>query len=214
MQNSAKRLSSLLSLGSISSDKSTSSAPPQSTSEPLHVETGSPPPILLRSPTADVRASASTPDLCSTAQDRPPSATLSPLPSRPSSGIGDPYPFSPDDLKPPPHRIDERISRPSSRASSQASSRPTSPSFQFRPLTTTQKDRALTPTHEGRPTRRRSWIPGRQRVEALNGSAGPNTSSTWFLNSQEKIPYDATPLVSFYRVSPLLWRKRSLDSLR
>ena len=202
MQKSTKRLSSLFSIGSVSSDRSTSSAPPQSSPKHLHVETGSPPPILLRSPTADVHASASTPDLHSVAESRPPSATLSPFPSRPSSGVGDQYPFSPDDLKPLSQRINERISRPSSRASSQASSRPTSPSKQFRPLTPTQEGQALTPTQEGRLAKRRSWIPGRQRVEAQDGFVVPNMPSAWFLNSQEKTPYDAMPLASFYRVSP------------
>ena len=207
MERSVKRISSLFSLGSIASEKSTSSAPPQITSQTLpqgpptqlQVDTDTPPPILLRSPTADIRASASTPDLHSASNSRPPSIAPSTHSSRPCSAIGDQDALLPFNLKPLQIPGEERISRPSSRASSQASSRPISPP-KFRPLTPTQEGRARTPIQEGRLGKRLSWLPGRPRSDTQNGVAPANMPQAWFVASEEKTLYDAAALVTFAKV--------------
>ena len=201
MEQSARRLSSLFSLRSNSSDKSNASAPSIHQPKNLHVDTGSPPPIILRSPTTELRATASTPDLHTPVESTPLSAHPSASSSRPNSGIPALGYGSLLNLKPLPHPADERISRPSSRASSQGSSRPSSPSKQFKPLTPTEEERSTTPTLEAKLGKRRSWLPSRQRGEIQNESPPAHMPAAWFVNSQEKAPYDAAALASFSKVS-------------
>ncbi|KAL9002139.1 MAG: hypothetical protein Q9188_004915 [Gyalolechia gomerana] len=84
------------------------------------------------------------------------------------------------------------ISRPASRGTFGAGSRQASPSKQL-PMSTKEK----------RISRRKSWIPGRLRVEEEAG--GVQLLQAWVVSpsSADKVPYDLSPLVNFQRVGEL-----------
>ncbi|KAL8943908.1 MAG: hypothetical protein Q9216_000802 [Gyalolechia sp. 2 TL-2023] len=87
------------------------------------------------------------------------------------------------------------VSRPASRATYGPGSRPASPSKQ-----------PPTSTKEKRISRRKSWIPGRSRIDVDAG--GVQLPQAWVVSplSVDKLPYDVSPLVDFQQV-PELWNE-------
>lgn len=195
MERSAKRLSSIFSLGSSASEKSGVSS--NTTVSSRYPSKGSHDTSPSRSPTrssarlphlaTDNRLSASTPDLLNghSPINRSPAFTPTLDPVRPFTPDGLGSSLQPlDTLKPLPGRIDSprATSRPGSRASSRGGSRPSSPTKNL--------------------SKRRSWLPGRSsRPESQDGGS-LGMPDAWVVTAlpQEKIPYDPLPLASFQKV--------------
>ena len=111
-------------------------------------------------------------------------ALLKPLPIRASSPSAT-RPFSGSSVS---------GSNAGSRPSSRPSSRPASPI----------KSRPQTPTKEPALGRRRSWIPGKAKVEIHGEQHGEqhnaNPSQAWVVTPQGKLPYDTAGLANFQKV--------------
>lgn len=129
----------------------------------------------------------------------------SPNGSRPTSiaSYGDALQQQPPNLlKPMPIRSESPgISRPVSRGSgpeSSADSRPGSraPSRPGSPI----KSRPQTPTTEHKVSKRRSWLPGRSKAEALDEEHGAQMPQAWLVTPQETLRYDASALANFQKV--------------
>lgn len=116
-----------------------------------------------------------------------------PLDSRPASR-GNPFDSRSNSRPPSSHPP----SRPPSRPLSQPASRPASPIRQ-RPQTPTA--RPLTPTSEAKLAKRRSWMPGKLRKPGQEEGDHANSPQAWIVTPKEKIPYDASGLATFQRVS-------------
>lgn len=76
-------------------------------------------------------------------------------------------------------------SRPGSRIENKSGSRPESPTRLYESTTR-------------RLSRRRSWLPTRSKPEPQGEGEGP---SPWLIRPDEKLPYDASPLIQFQKVS-------------
>jgi len=203
MEKSAKRLSSIFSLGSNSTISETSVASSQ-TSSSRHPSKGSRGASPARSParlpylSTDIRVSSSTPNLRNghSPTHQSPSFTPTLDPVRSSTPDDARLLFQPlDTLKPLPNRMDSPgTSRPSSRGSSRGGSRPASP-IKFRPWTPTQEQRQL--------SKRRSWLPGRSSRPESQDAGALGIPQAWILMAvpQEQPAYDLLPLVNFQKVS-------------
>lgn len=207
MEKSAKRLSSIFSLGSNSTISETSGASSHTSSsrQPSKASRGaSPARSPTRSPTrssarlpylsTDIRGSSSTPNLPNGHSPTHQSPFLTPTldPVR-SSTPDDARLFQPlDTLKPLPNRIDSPGA--SSRASSRGGSRPASP-IKFRPWTPNQEQRQL--------SKRRSWLPGRSSRPESQDAGALGIPQAWILMAvpQEKPTYDLLPLINFQKVN-------------
>lgn len=197
MEKSAKRLSSIFSLGSNTSEKSGASSNTNSSRYPTKASREASPGRLPQLPT-DIRISTSTPDLRNGHSPIHQSPALTPVldPVRSSTPDGLRPALQPlDTLKPLPSRIDSSgTSRPSSRASSRGGSRPASPT-KFRPWTPTQEAKQL--------SKRKSWLPGRSSRPESQDAGALGLPQAWTATAvpQEKIPYDPLPLASFQKVN-------------
>lgn len=76
-------------------------------------------------------------------------------------------------------------SRPGSRVENKSGSRPESPTRLYESATR-------------RLSRRRSWLPTRSKPEPQGEGDGPGL---WLIRPDEKLPYDASPLIQFQKVS-------------
>jgi hypothetical protein len=204
MEKSAKRLSSIFSLGSNSTipETSVASSHTSSSRHPSKASRGASPtrsPARLPYLSTDIRGSTSTPNLRNGHSPTHQSPFLTPTldPGR-SSTPDDARLFQPlDTLKPLPNRIDSPgTSRPSSRASSRGGSRPASP-IKFRPWTPNQEQRQL--------SKRRSWLPGRSSRPESQDAGAMGIPQAWILTAapQEKPAYDLLPLANFQKVNSL-----------
>lgn len=202
MEKSAKRLSSIFSLGSSSTISETSVASSQTSSSrhPSKASRGASPtrsPARLPYLSTDFRVSTSTPNLPNGHSPTHQSPFLTPtLDSGRSSTPDDIRLIQPlDTLKPLPNRIDSPgASRPSSRASSRGGSRPASP-IKFRPWTPNQEQRQL--------SKRRSWLPGRSSRPESQDAGALGIPQAWILMAvpQERPAYDLLPLMNLQKVS-------------
>lgn len=198
MEKSAKRLSSLFSLGSSStiSESSVASSHTGSSRHPSKASRGASPARLPYLST-DIRVSTSTPNLQNGHSPTHQSPFLTPtLDSGRSPTPDDTRLFQPSDtLKPLPNRIDSPgASRPSSRASNRGGSRPASP-IKLRPWTPTQEQRQL--------SKRRSWLPGRSSRPESQDAGALGVPQAWILMAvpQERSTYDLLPLINFQKVN-------------
>lgn len=191
------RISSIFSLGSTSSRRSGTSS---DTSESLHPNKGSrdSTPAKLPQLSTDVRLSLSTPDLRNENSPAQTSASPGLTPTfRQTTPIewGALLPHL-DSLKQPPQRTgspgSRSKSRPASIAGSRGGSRPASPTKPFR---------SLTPTHEARLSKRRSWLPGRSRPQSRDVGGGMPQAWVVLPGQEEKITYDVSPLADLGRES-------------
>ncbi|KAI4141239.1 MAG: hypothetical protein L6R39_005452 [Caloplaca ligustica] len=262
MEKSAKRLSSIFSLGSTSSDKSTNTSAPTLSPYPSQSSRASSPPRKPLPANAKLRplsTSASVQEL-RVRHDQRPTPTFGPTLSPPLTGEDDMLPLNglhklmparqdspapgagsrPGTRPPSPSKGFLRPltpvsdsgrpdSRPSSRASSRAASRSSSPYKDFhRPFTPTSDTsrpasrgnyspgsrpdspskhlRAPTPTKEQKLNKRRSWMPGKTRVEVQTGKV--QLPKAWIAapSNAEKTTYDLSPLLNFQPV-PELWKE-------
>ena len=209
----SKRISSLFSIGSTSSERSGASS---NTSESLHPNKASrdssPANLPQLSTDIELRVSASHPDL---RNGHTPTKSTSPgrlTPTfRPTTPIepgtlpsqADPVRGSSQRSMSPGSRPN---SRPASRPGSRNSSRPSSPTKFFRPLT---------PSQETKLSKRRSWLPGKTQPESHDGAG--EMLDAWLLDpgQQESIKYDLAPLANLRRVSSAvlsLTQARLIDS--
>ena len=125
--------------------------------------------------------------------------------SRPQSGtsLGEFLLQAPAFLKPVPARSESPGgsrpisigSAPGSNAGSRPGSRPPS-----RPASPS-KSRPQTPTKEHRLGRRRSWLPGRPKMEVQEQEHDKPTSAAWTVTPEDKLPYDTSALANFQKVS-------------
>lgn len=92
----------------------------------------------------------------------------------------------------------ERSSKSTSRSRASRASR-TESKGGIRPPSPPKFLHALSPT-ELRKSTRRSWLPGKSRIDSPTGSSD-SAAQAWFFGSEAKIPYDTTNLVSFQEVS-------------
>ena len=196
MEKSAKRLSSIFSLGSNTSEKSGISSNTSSSRYPSKASRTASPAGLPQLST-DIRVSTSTPNLRNghspTHQSPAFTPTFDPVRSSTPDGVG-PLLQPLDTLKPLPNRIDSPgTSRPSSRASSRGGSRPGSP-IKFRPWTPTQEARQI--------SKRKSWLPGWSSRPESQDAGALGIPQAWLVTAvaQENIPYDPLPLANFQKV--------------
>lgn len=205
---SAKRISSLFSLGS-NRDSSVSSSPV------------SPGFSDNNDPAARPRSGASRP----TRIVSQPNLDVSDSRLARSPGPSD-YRFDLDDPLPPPpsllavnqdlaqspssHSLDSGVSgRPQSRGRRRSQSRPASAAGLFVPgnnASTTGPD-----SRPGTPSKRRSWIPGRTRASSVDTRVPPipqltgeSAPSAWIAGLDQKIAYDLSPLARGEQI-PELW---------
>ena len=196
MEKSAKRLSSIFSLGSNTSGKSGLSNATEPTRDPRKTSRDASPAGLPHLST-DIRISSSTPNLRNGWSPTRQSPTFTPVldsvrPATPDDGrlLLEPL----DTLKPLPNRMDSPgTSRPSSRASSKGGSRPGSPT-KLRPWTPTQEPNQL--------SKRKSWLRGRSSRPQSQDAGALGLPQAWMAMPipQEKIPYDPLPLATFQKV--------------
>lgn len=212
-----RRISSLFSLGSTSSDKSVdtansspSLAPPTFSDEPSAAIFSEPVSTELHtSASSDVQPSSQGPSL-QTPQDDPSEAPpvpaenrLSPIPQMILPLPEIPGPQTGNRLRSKSESKggiqaesgdqsdgDSRVeiqggSRPGSRLENKSGSRPGSP-----PKLHQSTVRGL--------SRRRSWLPSRSKPEPQGEVDGPGP---WLIRPDEKLPYDASPLIHFQKVS-------------
>ncbi|KAI4184097.1 MAG: hypothetical protein LQ348_004596 [Seirophora lacunosa] len=265
MERSAKRISSIFSLGSTSSDKSSNLSAPTLSPNPSHSSRGSNPPRKPLPASHQARRlsnSASAQEL-RVRQDPQWTPTFGPALSPPLTGEDD-LPSLNGTHKPLPRPIDSPT-HPSSRAGSRPGSRPPSPSKAFlRPLTPvsdagrpasrgsshpgshagsrpsspykdfhrpftpssdtsrpasggnigpgsrpdspSKRTRAAAPTNELKINKRKSWIPGKARVEVHSEEV--QLPNAWIAapSNLEKPSYDLSPLMNFQRI-PELWHE-------
>ena len=196
----SKRISSLFSIGSTSSEKSGASS---NTSESLHPNKPSrdSSPAALPQLSTNIRVSASNPDL---RNEHTPTKSASPgrlTPTlRPTTPIErgnllsqmDPARDSSQRSMSPGGRPN---SGPASRPGSRANSRSSSPTKFFRPLT---------PSQETKLSKRRSWLPGKTQPESHDGAG--ELLRAWPLDpdQQESTKYDLAPLANFRRVGSMV----------
>ena len=197
MEKSAKRLSSIFSLGSNTSGKSGLSNSTEPTRDPRKSSRDASPAGLPYLST-DIRISTSTPNLRNGWSPARHSPTFTPVLDsvRSATPDGGRLLLEPSDtLKPLPNRIDSPgTSGPSSRASSKGGSRPGSPT-KFRPWTPTQESNQL--------SKRKSWLRGRSSRPRSQDAGALGLPQAWMAMPipQEKIPYDPLPLASFQKVN-------------
>ncbi|KAI4116159.1 MAG: hypothetical protein LQ345_003365 [Seirophora villosa] len=265
MERSAKRISSIFSLGSTSSDKSSNLSAPTLSPNPSHSSRGSNPPRKPLPASHQARRlsnSASAQEL-RVRQDPQWTPTFGPALSPPLTGEDD-LPSLNGTYKPLPRPMDSPT-HPSSRAGSRPGSRPPSPSKAFlRPLTPvsdagrpasrgssrpdshagsrpsspfkdfhrpftpssdtsrpasrgnigpgsgpdspSKRTGAATPTNDLKINKRKSWIPGKARVEVHSEEV--QLPNAWIAapSSLEKARYDLSPLMNFQRI-PELWHE-------
>ncbi len=239
----ARRISSILSIGSSNSDKTQSSnssrgsssihptrpsaeqsafakltanskAEPRPTNnlQDLHSNqsSGFPPPLKssLLPPIDDERSILQSPHLLSPIPidtTSPNGSRAASISSRPQSAHGTFDPANPNapllkplSVQPGSHGGTRPVSgesAPLSSAGSRPGSRPPS-----RPGSPT-KSRPQTPTKDQNLRRRRSWLPGRSKVEVQEQEPGPeHTWQAWIVTPQEKRPYDVAALTDFQKV--------------
>ena len=195
-----KRLSSLFSIGSNSSEKSGASSGTTASLHPNKASRDSSPANLPQLST-NVRVSASNPDLRNGH-----TPTRSASPGRLTPTFRPPTPIEPGNLLSQMDSMRDSSqrsmspgsrpnSRPASRSGSRANSRPSSPTKFFRPLT---------PSQETKLSKRRSWLPGKTRPESHDGPG--EMLRAWLLEpgQQESIKYDLAPLANLRRVSSVV----------
>ena len=196
----SKRISSLFSIGSSSSEKSGASSDITASLHPDRTSHNSSPANLPQLST-DLRVSASIPDLRNGH-----TPTKSTSPGRLTPTFRPTTPIEPGNLLPQMDSMRDSSqrstspgsrsnSRPASRPGSRASSRPSSPTKFFRPST---------PTQETKLSKRRSWRPGKTRPESHDGAG--EMLHAWLLEpgGQESNKYDLAPLANFQRVSSVV----------
>lgn len=196
----SKRMSSLFSIGSTSSERSGASS---NTSESLHPNKASrdSSPANLPQLSTDLRVSASNPDL---RNERTPTKSASP--GRLTPTLRPTTPIEPGNLLSQMDPVRDSSQRsmspggrpnsgPASRPGSRANSRTSSPTKFFRPLT---------PSQETKLSKRRSWLPGKTRPESHDGVG--EMLRAWLLDpdQQESIKYDLAPLANFRRVGSVV----------
>ena len=229
----AKRISSMFSIGSNSSDQTQNSsssrlsssvhpARPSKEQTPADLNVKHPPQLQ---PTSDPPLDVNGPNeaflLPHSDSDHPVLQSphlLSPIPidetspngsrrasisGRPHSRLGDgEFPHQSPLLKALPNRSESPAgfrplsggSAPGSNAGSRPSSRP--PSRPASPV----KSRPQTPTNESKLRKRRSWVPGRSKVDIPECKQESYPSQAWVVSPQEKHPYDVTSLANFLKV--------------
>jgi len=227
----ARRISSILSIGSSNSDKTQSSNSSRGSSsihptrpsaeqsafakltanskaEPRptnnlqdlhsHQSSGFPPPLKssLLPPIDDDHPILQSPHLLSPIPidtTSPNGSRAASISSRPQSAHGTFDPANPNAplLKPLPVQPGSHGGTRPVSGESAPPSRPGSPI----------KSRPQTPTKDQNLRRRRSWLPGRSKVEVQEQEPGPeHTWQAWIVTPQEKRPYDVAALTDFQKV--------------
>ena len=193
----SKRISSIFSIGSSSSEKSGASSDTTASLHPSKASRDSSPANLPQLST-DIRVSASNPDLRNAH-----TPTKSASPGRLTPTFRPTTPIEPGNLLSQMDSMREASqrsrspgsrpnSRPASRSGSRAGSRASSPTKFFRPIT---------PTQENKLSKRRSWLSGKPRPESHDGAG--EMLRAWLLEpgQQESTKYDLAPLANLRRVS-------------
>lgn len=212
-----RRISSLFSLGSNSSDKSVdttksspSLAPPILSNEASAVIFAEPVSTELQitiSPDAQYSSQEPSiqisPDNPSEAPLLPPDDPLSPVPqmilplpenqtalirNKPRSNSESRIRIQTDESEAESHVENRGGSRPASRVENKSASRPGSPPRLHQ--STTYAERRL--------SRRRSWLPTKSKPEPRGDVDGP---AHWLIRPDEKLPYDISPLIQFQKVN-------------
>lgn len=197
----ARRISSIFSLGSDSSEKSleSSKTPPSPRGPTISPEPG---PAIQSKPVITAPAIESSPSPHATLFSPPPAQPLYDPPPPPQAHSQNNDVLSPNSpmLSPPPERLGSPIgdsfrSRSVSRDGSQHGRRSRS-----RPLSQA-KNRLQSESRLARP---RSWLSTRSKPESQGDGEGPG-SEAWLVYPDANIPYDVLPLVHFQKVgtSPL-----------
>ena len=200
MASPTKRISSLFSIGSSSSERSGASSDTTAARHPNKASRDSSPANLPQLST-NIPVSASNPDLRNGH-----APTKSASPGRLTPTFRPTTPIEPGNLLSQMDAMKETSqrttspgsrpnSRPASRSGSRAGSRPSSPTKFFRPLT---------PSQEIKLSKRRSWLPGKNRPESHDGAG--EMLRAWLLEpgQQESIQYDLAPLANLRKVSSMV----------
>lgn len=220
----ARRISSLFSIRSNSSEKSLENskspstlAPPTLSDEPSAIIFSEPVPMTLETPTSPNAQPSSLvpslqtppddpPDDPSEAPPFPPNKPLSPVPqmilplpenpgpqtgNRLRSGSESRLEIMADtmDKSEAERQVENRGgSRPGSGVEDRSGSRQHSPTTLQQPATSSERGLS----------RRRSWLPTRSKPAPQGEVDGPGP---WLIRPNEKLPYDAAPLIHFQKVS-------------
>lgn len=225
----ARRISSMFSIASASSEQSKSTVDSQGRKNSTKTSRTPSPSKQLGLPRLDVPPSGADPTRphgqnellgAHTSQPEPESTPL------PSNGVDNspedilhPSPLIPKplpaDSSPPPSsdlpesRLDSKLdgateSKPDGRSKSRSRSRASRASRTeskggIRPPSPSKFLHTLSPT-ERRKSTRRSWLPGKSRTDSPT-EGSDFAAQAWLFGSEAKIPYDVSNLVSFQEVS-------------
>ncbi len=223
----ARRISSMFSISSSSSEQSSNTATSHGRRNPTKISrTPSPPkqdsvisergpgPTQLHEPNEDSVAQASQPEL-----ER--------MPMSPAGMVSSPDELaqpSPPILKPPSPpcspsspvretKLESRlVSRSQSGPASNSKSRSASRTRGARQSSRAESKEGTRPTSpskllsapsqsERRKSTRKSWLPGKSRTHSPTGDAVPSPPKAWLVGSEAKVPYDVSRLVNFQEVS-------------
>ncbi|KAL1998124.1 hypothetical protein VTN02DRAFT_6820 [Thermoascus thermophilus] len=196
---SAKRISSLFSLGSAKDNGSSASpsASPRLKSVPDHAGHD-----RTRSNSRTTRRHVSSPQVLSS-ETRPVQQQQQPPPPQTPGALDDLDLNAP--LPPPPSLLavnqdlaDTAGNAPDARPQSRGRSRPSSSAGGLAPPGSAPIPRPGTPSDSNKASRRRSWMPGRSRASSVDhraNHAGSQMPSAWVAGLDQKVPYDIGPLL-------------------